>query len=124
MSIDPVKNFAKVTVAQGYDALATSVNLNSGDGLKLPNPATDGGAFNLVWWNFTDYPDPSDDHNKEIVRVIGKTSDTITIVRGQEGTLASVKNLTSRTYKMILAMTAKTIADIKTNNIATAIALG
>ena len=45
--LDPVKNFAKVTVNTGYSAVATSIVLSSGDGAKLPQPLTDG-AFNLV----------------------------------------------------------------------------
>ena len=46
--LDPVTNFGMVTVSTGYDNLATSVILDTGDGSKLPNPRTDG-SFNLVW---------------------------------------------------------------------------
>jgi len=111
MALDPIKNFAKVTVSAGYDSAATSITLNSGDGNKLPDPATDG-AFNLVWWNATDYPDPSDDPNVEIVRVTAKSGDTLTITRGQEGTSAVDHNTSGKTYKMVLAVTEKTISDI------------
>lgn len=112
--LDPVKNFAKVTVSTGYDASATSVALSSGQGSKLPNPAVDG-AFNLVWWNSTDYDDPSDDPNVEVVRCTGRSTDTLTITRAQESTSASTKNTSGKTYKMILAPTAKLVTDIGTN---------
>ena len=111
MALDPVRNFAKVTVSTGYDYTATSIVLVSGDGAKLPNPATEG-AFNLVWWNSTDYPDPADDPNKEIVRCTAKSSDTLTIIRAQEGTTASNKNTAGKTYKMVLSLTKKMKDDI------------
>ena len=109
--VDPVKNFAKVTVSLGYNAAATSIVLSAGQGALLPQPSSDG-AFNLVWWNSTDYGDPSDDTNKEIVRCTARSTDTLTITRAQEGTSATVKNLSGKTYKMILAPTAKTITDL------------
>lgn len=110
--VDPVKNFAKVTVSIPYDNLATSILLNSGDGIKLPYPSTDG-AFNLVWWNSTDYPDPSDDPNKEIVRCTAISTDTLTVTRAQESTSATNKNTVGKTYKMVLSTTAKTITDLE-----------
>jgi hypothetical protein len=91
------KNFAKATVSTGYDASATTVVLSSGGGARLPSAV----PFNVVWYNFTDYPDPSDDPNVEIVRVTAVSTDTLTVVRGQEGTSASTKNTGGKTYKMI-----------------------
>ena len=111
MTLDPVKNFAKVTVSTGYDAAATSIVLVSEDGAKLPAPATDG-AFNLVWWNDTDYKDPADDPSVEIVRCTARSTDTLTITRAQEETTATVKNLSGKTYKMVLSITKKTIIDL------------
>ena len=64
------------------------------------------------WWNITDYGDPSDDPNKEIVRVTVRSTDTLTITRAQEGTSASTKNEAGKQYVMILSPTAKTITDI------------
>ncbi len=110
--MDAVKNFAKVTVSTGYDAAATSIALQSGDGARLPAPSTDG-AFNLVWWNSTDYADPSDDPNKEIVRCTARSTDTLTVTRAQEGTVATTKNTASKTYKMILALTKKMVDDLQ-----------
>lgn len=108
MAIDPVVNFGKALVSTGYDAAATTVILNVGHGQRFPSS----GAFNLVWWNSTDYSDPADDPNVEIVRVTNRASDTLTITRGQENTLASTKDEDGKVYTMILAMTAKMIADL------------
>jgi len=113
--IDPLKNFAKTTVSIPYDNTETSILINPGDGAKLPDPSIDG-AFNLVWWNYTDYPDPSDDPNKEIVRCIIKSTDILTILRAQEGTIATDKNIIGKTYKMILSVTAKTISDLQSDS--------
>lgn len=104
MSLDNAKNFAKVTVSTGYDAAATSIVLSSGHGAKLPTV-----SFNAVWWNSTDYADPADDPNVEIVRVTAISTDTLTVTRAQESTSASTKNTAGKTYKMIAGMTAKTV---------------
>jgi hypothetical protein len=108
---DARKNFAKVSVNAGYNAAATSIDLQTGDGAKLPQPSSDG-AFNLVWWNSTDYPDPADDPNVEIVRCTARSSDNITVTRAQESTSASAKNTAGKIYKMVLGPTAKTIDDL------------
>jgi hypothetical protein len=105
--MDNTKNFVKVDVSTGYDDAATEVVLVAGDGAKLP-----AAEFNLVWWNFTDYPDPADDPNVEIVRVTGISTDTLTITRAQEDTAATDKNISGKSYKMILGVTKKTIDDI------------
>lgn len=111
-NLDPVTNFAKVTVSTTYGAADTSIVLSAGEGAKLPAPATDG-SFNLVWWNWTDYKDPADDPNKEIVRVTARSTDTLTVTRAQEGTSASTKNTASKTYKMALAPTKKLRDDLE-----------
>lgn len=113
MSLDAAKNFAKVIVSTGYDAAATSIVLSGSEGAKLPQPSTDG-EFNVVWYNSTDYNDPTDDPNVEIVRVTARSTDTLTVTRAQESTSASTKNTGGKTYKMILAVTQKMIEDIDT----------
>jgi hypothetical protein len=105
MSLDNVANFVKRIVSTGYNATDTTIVLNSGNAL----PAT---PFNMTWWNYTDFADPSDDPNVEIVRVTGVSGNTLTIVRAQEGTTASTKNTTNKKYQMIAGITAKMIADI------------
>lgn len=120
MALDPVVNFGKAVVSTGYSSSDTSILLSAGGGSVFPNPSTDG-QFNLVWYNATDYSDPSDDPNKEIVRVTNISTDTLTIQRAQEGTSASTKNTAGKVYQVILAPTAKTITDIGSmkSNVAT-----
>lgn len=102
--LDAAKNFAKTTLSTGYNSAATSIVLSSGDGAKLPAV-----PFNATWWNFTDFPDPADDADVEIVRVTARSTDTLTVTRGQEGTSASNKNIGGKTYKLVAGLTAKTI---------------
>ena len=109
--LDAVVNFGKVTVSTTYDADDTSIALATGHGARLPQPSS-AGAFNLVWWNVTDYPDPSDDPNVEIVRVTARSTDTLTVTRAQESTSGSTKSSAGKTYKMILAITKKMVDDI------------
>jgi len=87
MTLDSVANFTQVQASAGYGSSATAITLQSGQGSKLP-PA----PFNLIWWNSTDYPNPADDPNVEIVRVTNVSTDTLTITRGQEGTSAANHN--------------------------------
>ena len=112
MTWDPVKNFAKVIVNGYISSTDTQITLALNEGNKLPDPATDG-EYNMVIWNATDYADPSDDPYKEIVRVTAKSGDVLTISRGQEGTSAQNHNITGKTYKMLLALTAKTYEDLQ-----------
>jgi hypothetical protein len=106
MALDPVVNFfrsqiATLPVASG----GTVIVLPTGDGNKLPNPATDG-AFNLTIYNADDpFVTP------EIVRVTGRSGDTLTVTRAQEGTTATNKTAGS-TWSVELTPTAKTIQDI------------
>lgn len=111
--VDPVVNKGKVTVSTGYNNTATSIVLATGQGAELPDPVVDG-EYNLPWWDSTNYNDPADDPNFEIVRVTGPAGigDTKTIVRAQEGTSATAKNNADATYKMHLGVTAKTITDL------------
>ncbi len=109
-ALDSVANFIKVVVSTGYTSTDTTIVLNSGEGAKLPTP-----DFNVVWWDSTNYSDPADDPNVEIVRVTNIATDTLTVTRAQEGTTATNKNTGGSTYKMILAPTAKTIMDISSN---------
>ena len=112
--IEPKVNFGKVLVSTGYDASATSIVLNTGDGAILPNPSTDG-DFRMVWWNSTDYGDPSDDPNVEIVLVTARSTDTLTVVRAFEGTTASTKNTASKEYRMAIMLSVDTMKDVLSN---------
>ena len=106
--MDAIKNFAKAVVSDGnYDASATEIDVIAGHGDRLP-----AAPFNAVWWNATDYPDPSDDPGVEIIRVTAKSTDTLTITRAQEGTAAEDHNVAGKTYNLIAGMTARTITEM------------
>jgi len=107
--LDPVRNFATTTTTQGYDSTATSIDVQ--DASIFPDPSTDG-AFNLVWYDETNYPKIYDDPNKEIIRVTAISGNTLTIQRAQEGTVATNKNTSGATYRLLLTPTQKTIEDI------------
>lgn len=110
MTLDPAANFVKVTLATVYGAADTILQLATGQGARLPNPSS--GAYNLVWWNATDYTDPADDPNVEIVRATAKSGDSLTVTRAQEGTTATQKQNANKIYKLMLGVTAKMISDI------------
>ena len=106
--MDAIKNFAKAVVSDGnYDASATEIDVIAGHGDRLPVA-----PFNAVWWNATDYPDPSDDPGVEIIRVTAKSTDTLTITRAQESTAAEDHNVAGKTYNLIAGMTARTITEM------------
>lgn len=105
-TLDPAKNFAIANVLTGYAAGATTIVLQSGLGALLPDPSTDG-AFNLVYWNSTDYANPSDDASHEIIRVTARSSDTLTVTRAQEGTTDVAHNTVGKQYKVAMSWTKK-----------------
>jgi hypothetical protein len=105
--LDSVANFIEVQASTGYGSSATSITLQSGQGAKLP-----AAPFNLIWWNSTDYPNPANDPNVEIIRVTNVVTDTLTITRAQEGTSAANHNTGGKTYSLVLGITAGLIAAI------------
>lgn len=113
-TLDPAANFCKVSVSTGYDASATTLVLVDTDPhlSSLPDPAT-AGAYNLTWWDATNYPDPCDDPNVEIVRCTAFSSPNITVTRAQESTTATTKNTAGATYKVMLAPTKKFRTDLE-----------
>ena len=112
ITLDPVRNNSTFTVA-GFDAVATSVIIGSGDLANLPDPVVDG-QYNLSVVNITDFPNYNDP-NYEIVRATAKTGTGLTIVRAQEGTSASAHNIAGKVYQMVLSPTKKTIDDCRAN---------
>jgi hypothetical protein len=113
MALDPITNFAKATLTAGIDIDDTSFSVTAGQGALFPDPSTDG-AFNVVIYNATDYPDPADDPNVEIVRCTARSTDTLTVTRAQEGTPGATHNTGGKTYKMILGFTKKMKDDVET----------
>src|SRR3990172_3714537 len=101
MSTTPVTNWGKATVSTTYDASATSIVLTTGHGSRFPATF----PYPLTWYNATDFPDPADDPNRELVTVTNRAGDTLTVTRGAEGSGASTKNTVGKTYKMFLGLT-------------------
>lgn len=110
----PVNDFGLVTVSALYGSGSTSIALTTGHGGKLPS--TSGGyQYELTWWNATDYASPADDPNVEIVLVTSRSTDTLTVTRGQSGTAASTKNSSGKTYRMTQAFTKTMLAELRQN---------
>lgn len=105
--MDAAKNFAKGTLTAGIDADDTSLTLDTNEGLRFPAP-----PFNAVIWNVTDYPDPADDPDVEVVRVTAISTDTLTITRAQEDTGAAEHSSLGKVYQLIAPLTAEVINDI------------
>jgi len=70
-------NLAKSTLASGISDVAVSLAVQAGDGTKFPNPAA-GEYFKIRLRDASG--------NYEIVHCTARSVDTLTIVRGQEGT--------------------------------------
>lgn len=104
--MDTFKNFAAANLASGISSADLSATVVAGRGAKFPTT-----AFTAVVWNFTDYPDPSDDPSTEVVRVSSRAGDVLTIVRGQEGTTPANHNTAGKTYRVIAPLTAKALND-------------
>ncbi len=104
MAFDNHKNFAYSTVATAPSPATsgTSLVIQSGDGAIFPAV-----PFNAVIWPVSVSPSVAD---AEIVRVTGKSTDTLTIVRTQEGTSARTVVVGDQ---IAAAITVKTITDIE-----------
>ena len=92
--VPPRTNFAKATVSAGYNSAALSIVLTTGQGAKF----SASGTYPLVWWNCSDFALPEDDPNVEIVLVTARSTDTLTITRGADGTSAVNHNASGKTY--------------------------
>lgn len=109
----PVTNFGKTQANGGYTAAAVTVTLITGHGSRLPATF----PYPLVWWNSTDYPDPADDPDREIVTVTARAGDVLTVTRGAESTAASAKNLTGKTYMLALSITKGMWEELQARNV-------
>lgn len=110
--LDPAKNFAIANVLTGYAAGVTTIVLQSGLGALFPDPSTEG-AFNLTYWNATDYPNPSHDTAKEVIRVTNRSTDTLTVERAQEGTSDVDHDTVGKQYAVALGWTEKMRNDVE-----------
>ena len=120
MGLPTVTNFAVATLSAGYNSAATSIAVLSGDGGKFPSTY----PFYLTWWNATDFPsNPQDDPQREIVKVTNRATDTLTIVRGVDGTTAQNHNTAAKTYKLLLGFSAVMYNELVTNIVGSEIAI-
>lgn len=79
MGVPVFTNNAAGTLAGSYDAAATAITLTAGQGARFPSPSA-GDWFPLTIVDSA--------NNLEIVKVTARVGDTLTVVRGQEGTAA------------------------------------
>ncbi|MDY0278096.1 MAG: hypothetical protein RBQ97_08425 [Acholeplasma sp.] len=110
--MDQVQNFIKEAVNGLFDDSAVTIDVISA--ANFPDPAS--GEYNVVWWDISNYPDPADDPNVEIVRVTARNTGTnrITVTRAQESITATTKNTVGASYFMALCPTKKTIDELAT----------
>lgn len=108
MSISTYTNFAYSTLAAGIAAGATSASTQSGDGAKFPSAV----PYFATLWNVTDYASADLDPNREIIKVTARATDTLTIVRGQQGTTDGAHNTGGKSYAIMQAVTATDLNDL------------
>lgn len=103
--LDSFTNFGIGTLSAGITSGATSLSVTAGQGARFPNPTGSVQPFEAVIYDATNYTNPSDDPNHEIVRCTARSTDTLTITRAQEGTSAVAHNTAATTYKIALTNT-------------------
>lgn len=86
MAIIKFSNNASTTLAANISNSATSLTLAAGDGAEFPSLGTDEYFMITVI---------DDSNNMEIMKCTARTSDTLTVVRAQEGTSARAFNVGS-----------------------------
>lgn len=92
------KNNADSTVNDNpLAAGAVTLNVTATEGSNFPSSF----PFLITIWDKTNYPNPKDDSGMEISRCTGRTSDALTIVRGQEGT-SDVEHSQNETVSMLV----------------------
>lgn len=107
-TFDAHQNFAYSTVATAPSpaTTGTTVTLQTGDGANFPDPAT-AGQYNVTIWPTSAQPSSL---NAEIARVTGKSGDTLTLIRAQEGSTARSVVVGDQ---IAATVTKKTLTDIE-----------
>jgi len=107
MGAPPLVNSFRTTLASGITAGASSMTLSDATGAPVP---TTQGYYTLSIWNSTDYTDPRDDSDMEIVLISGRSGNVLTIARrGFDGTTAAAHNTGGKTYSVEMLATASAI---------------
>lgn len=96
-----VKNNAYSTIASGINSTDTTITLSAGTGMRFPAA---GGAD----YFYATLIDTS--NNLEVVKVTARSTDTLTVVRGQDDTTARAYASSSR---IELRVTAALLADVR-----------
>jgi len=91
-------NFAESTLASAITSGATSLSVASGDGAKFPSPGS-----GQIFWAVLE-----EGTTREVVKVTARSTDTFTVVRGQQGTTASAFGAGAKVRLAVL----KTIEDV------------
>ena len=100
MSSFVVKNNAESLVVDNPLAqAAVTLNVTATEGANFPATF----PFLITIWDETTHPDPTDDSGMEIVKCTARSTDALTIVRGQEGTGDVAHALGERVAMLITA---------------------
>jgi microcystin-dependent protein len=96
-----VKNNAYSTLASGITAIATTITVAAGTGSRFPAA----GGSDYFYATLIDTS-----NNLEVVKVTSRSTDTLTVVRGQDGTTGRIYSSGDR---IELRVTAALLADIR-----------
>lgn len=96
------KNFGKGTVltAPSPATSGTTLVLDSGQGALFPDPATSGGRYPITIYPAGTSPTAAD---SEVAYVTARSTDTLTILRAQEGTAARTVVVGDRVHAGVTA---------------------
>jgi hypothetical protein len=105
MAFDPHANLAvsAIATAPSPPTTGTTLTVSAGEGARFP-----AAPFNATVWPATAGPTPA---NAEILRVTARTTDTLTVLRAQEGTTARAIGFGDQ---IAATITAKTVTDVET----------
>lgn len=84
--IELTSNNAKTTLAQSFPTGSTSLALASGTGALFPQPGTTNYPLGSQTFFRLSLTDAATQTKREIVYVTARTGDTLTVLRGQDGT--------------------------------------
>lgn len=109
MVLDAVANFVRGNADGAVGGSDTTIDVISAD--IFPDPSSEGN-YNVVVWDADNFPRPTQDTDVEIVRVTGRdtANDTLTVTRGEEGTVGVSHPDNSALH---LSPTAKMFSDIE-----------
>ncbi len=105
-----IKNNAYSTLLVGINTTATTITLATGEGARFPAASVASGNY-----FYATILDTS--NNLEIVKVVNRTTDTLTVVRGQDGTSARSFSLGDR---IELRVTTALLSDLPVREMQTA----